>query len=68
MNVFNFEKALSKGVIFCKAIRNNQVRYMLATSLDQCQKKFRGWYVYQVSKEEWLEYKPLEDCENENPG
>jgi hypothetical protein len=65
MDALGFEKGIAAGKITCKMVKNGEIRYCLASSVDQCQKKFRGWYVYQVTTEEYLDNRPLKESEDE---
>jgi hypothetical protein len=53
MELYNFSRAIIDGKQTYKVSKGNKVRYCLARSLEQCQRKFTGWNVEPTSFSEF---------------
>jgi hypothetical protein len=53
----NIERAIKEGKLPYKVTKNDEVRYTLSSSLEQCQTKFIGWTVELISLEEFRKNK-----------
>lgn len=54
MEKYHLERAKQSGAIFCLVSKEGKRRYVLASSLTQCQAKFTGWAVQEISEDEFI--------------
>ena len=58
MNTYNISRAEELGKKYFKVYKNDKKpRYTMANDIYQCQAKYKGWEITEISKEEYLKNK-----------